>query len=110
MIHGVGPGCGVGAQPGEQAAERIVLLVDGMIGHQAAILRVQHEDHAHQRRDQSAVEVIRLLPGEISQRSAAARVGCDKAAQQFVERCEHLPGEPRGDLGLRVPALGQQSR
>ena len=39
--------------------------------------------------------MIRSLPRKIDQRTAAARVGRNKTAQQFVERSEHLTRETR---------------
>ena len=111
LVHGVRPDGGVGAQPGEQAAQRIMLLVDGMAGHQPAVLGVEDEDHPHQGRNQPSVEAVGTLARQ-GRRSAAAgaRVRRDEAAQQFVEGGQHLPRKPGGDFRLRLAAFRQQRR
>ena len=87
-----------------------MLLVDGMTGHQPPVFGVKHEDEPHERRDQSAVEVIGIAPRDVGHGSAAARVCRDEAPKQFMQRREHLTSKSRGDFGLRIAALGQKRR
>ena len=107
LVHGVRVRGRVGAQPGEQAAEGVVLLVHRMVGHHAAVLGVEEEHQPHQHDDQPAVEVARRFARQRRQ-GAVARVRRHEPAQQLVQRGQHLAREPRRDLGLRLAAPGEQ--
>ena len=110
LVHTVGPGRGVVPQPIEQAAQGIVLLVDRVIGHEPPVLGIEHKHQAHQRRDQPAIEMLRIAPRQFGDISRALRIGRNEAAQQLMQRGEHLPRQPGGNLRLRFPAPVQQGR
>ena len=107
LVHGVRVRGRIGAQPGEQAAEGVVLLVHRVVGHHAAVLGVEEEHQPHQHDDQPAVEVARRFARQRRQ-GAVACVRRHEPAQQLVQRGQHLAREPRRDLGLRLAAPGEQ--
>ena len=110
LVHVVGPGRRVFPQPIEQATQGIVLLVDRVIGHEPPILGVEHKHQAHQRRDQPAIELLRIAPRQLDEFARALRIGGNEAAQQLMQRGEHLPRQPCGNFRLRFPAPVQQGR
>lgn len=75
-----------------------------------AILGEEHEHEPEEHGDEAAVNVLGLADGEIVEALALGLLlGGDKAAQQFVERVEHLLGEFFGDGGLIAAAGLKQS-
>ena len=87
-----------------------MLLVDRVIRHQAAVFGVKREDQPHQSCNQSAVQMIGIALRQLRGGSGTARLRRHEAAQQLVERREHLPGKPGGNLSLRIAAPGEKRR
>jgi hypothetical protein len=69
-----------------------IVLQPGFVGpHQAAVFRVENEDHAHERGEQAAVNVAGVVPQSLAENVAPdsiapGAVGLLKAANQFVQR------------------------
>jgi hypothetical protein len=110
--HRVGVRAVIVLQPIEQPEHAQVLRVQRVIDReQAAILRVQHEHQPQQVREQSAVEVIvPALVGRVEHRAPVALRRRLEPAQQHLQRVEHLLGQLVGDVGLPLPALGEDRR
>ena len=113
LVHRVRRARLVVQQLGVQRAHAVALVVEGAAlgvgarGHQVAILGIEQEHEAHQHREQALVEMAG--PGA-RQFGDPLRLGRVQAAQQPVQRAEHLARERRGDGGLRPSALRQQRR
>ncbi len=93
----VQPGQRVGAEEGR------------ILRQQVALFGVEQEDEPQRHGEQSAVDRVgRILQRLPEQRAAGGVVGGLEAAQQLVERVQHLFGEPLADLVLILPAVGEQ--
>ncbi|MCC7494461.1 MAG: hypothetical protein IT204_19040 [Fimbriimonadaceae bacterium] len=111
LVHRVGVALAVGAQPLEQAVDRVVAQVERRARQQAAVFGVEQEHQAHQHRQQAGVDRVRVVAQRLGQQLAVGRrVGRLEAAQQLVQRFEHLTRQGRGDLALVVATPGQQRR
>ena len=109
LVHRVRVAAGVGAQPLEQAGNRVVTGPYVVLREQLPVLRVQQEDQPEQHGQQPAVDLLRVLPGQLAQDPPRRRlVRRLEAAQQLPERAEHLLREAPGDLVLVAAALGEQ--
>ena len=107
-VHGVRILTGVGAEAFIQTGNGIVLQPGFVRAHQTAVFGVENEDHAHERGEHAAVDVVRVMPEGFAENIAMrCAVGFLKAADQFVQRAQHLAGEPDRDLVL-IAARGFQ--
>ncbi len=109
LVQRVGVQRRVLAQALVQAGEGVVARERLAVRQQVPLLRVEQEDEAQDDGEEGVVNVV----GPLSQRRAqqfALRcvVGRLDAAQQFVERVQHLLGQPLAHLVLEAPAVGQQ--
>ena len=110
-IHRIGIAPGVGLQPLEQPAHRVMVDVQRIGGDQPAIFGVQDKNQPQQHRQQAAVDRIRVAAGQLAQqRPVGLGIGGLKPAQQFVQRRQHLGGQLGRDRILIAAALGQNRR
>ena len=110
-VHRVGVQRSVFSQALEQARHGVVPLVHLAAGHQPAVFRVQTEHQPHQRAEQAAVYLLRVLAkGFRQQRALGFVVGPLKSSQQLPQRFEHLLCQLCGDDVLELSALAQQGR
>ncbi len=108
LVHRVRIERRVFGQFGVEPANGIAVVIEraraavGARGQEIAILGIEHKNQAHQDREETFIEVVGPLGGELSCR---VRIGCVEAAQQFMQRTEHLFGECSRYRSLRVAAL-----
>ena len=111
LVHRVGVAAGVGAQPLEEAGDRVVVGVDRVAGEQAAVLGVEEEHEPHEDGEQAGVDLVRVVGEHLAEQLALALVvGRLEAAEQLVEGGEHLLGQLRRDDVLVLAALGEDGR
>ena len=113
LVHRVGMERCVLDQLGVEAAQRIALLVD-VLGvrlvqgrQEVAVLCVEHEDEAHEHRQQALIEMMGLARRQLANER---RIGRVEAAQQLMQRAEYLLSKRCRDRGLLLPASAQQGR
>ena len=111
LVHRVRVMPGVLAQPGVQGGERVAPGERRLAGQHVAFLGVEEEHEAQQHGEQAAVDEVGVLVQRAGEQLASAQlVGRLEAAQQCVERAEHLTGEPLGHLVLERAGAGQKRR
>ena len=109
LIHRVGVQSGILAQALVEPRERVVADERFVVREHPALLGVQEEDEAQEDREQGVVHAVgvfpELVPEELTPRGVIRSL---EAAQEFVERVEHLLREPLADLVLVLAAVIEQ--
>ena len=107
LVHRVGMEGRVLAQPLVEAGERVVAREGLSLGQQVPLLGVEQEDEPQDDGEQRVVDVVGTLGQRLAQQfTVRCVVGRLDAAQQLVERVQHLLGQaarsPRsGSAGCR---------
>ncbi len=92
-----------------QPGQRVALLPDLVVRQHVPLFRVEQEDQAQDNGQQPAIDQVGLVAqGVAQQRATGLRVGGLEAAQQHIERVEHLLGQSLTDLILELAARLQQ--
>ena len=111
LVHGVGRRTGVRAQATVEPRDRVVVGVYLAPGHQALVLGVEHEDHAHDQREQPPIDVRGVFAGGLREDALALiGIGGLETPQELPERAQYLVGKSGGNVGLVLSALGEQIR
>jgi hypothetical protein len=85
VIHGVRVTLGIGAQAFEESTHGVVSHVESAHRQQPAVLGEEHKDETQQHRHQPAVNLIRMMGGELTQQRAfRPRIGGLETAEQFI--------------------------
>ena len=109
LVHRVRVERGVLAQALVEAGERVVAQERLVLGQHVPLLGVEQEDEPQDDGEQRAVDLVGVLGERLAQQLALRRVVRRlEAAQQLVERVQHLLGEPLADLVLELAAVGEQ--
>ena len=81
------------------------------VGHQPAVLGVEQEHQPQQHGEQPGVDLVRVVVQHVAEQFALAQVvGRLEAAQQLVQRGQHLLGQLGGDGVLVLAAVGEDGR
>ncbi len=110
QLHRVRVARGILPELLEEASHGVPLDVQRILRDEPLILGKEQEDEAHQRRQETAVDVRRVLHRRPEERPVIHAIGRLEPAEERVEREEHLPREARGDLGLVTPTVLENGR
>ena len=106
-IHRVGIAGRVATESFKEAADAVVIGIDGIGGEQAAILGEKHEHEPKQHGKQALVDLIGIARKDVFQQLAGGLVMRRlEAAQQFVQRGHYLLGKTCRDNVLILAAGG----
>ena len=109
LVHRVREERGVLAQALVEARERVVAQERLVLGQHVPLLGVEQEDEPQDDGEQRAVDLVGVLGERLAQQLALRGVvrGLE-AAQQLVERVQHLLGQALADLVLELAAVLEQ--
>ena len=111
VVHRVGMPPGVLAEPLEEADDRVVLLVDLVVREERTVLGVEDEHQPQQDAEQARIDLVRVVLQHVAEQLAVPLVvGRLEAAEQLIERGQHLLGQLGRDEVLVLPALGEDGR
>ncbi len=106
LVHRVRVERGVLAQALVEARRGVVAQEGLVLGQHVPLLGVEQEDEPQEDGEQRPVDLVRVLGERLAEELALGRVvGGLEAAQQLVERVEHLLGEALADLVLVLAAV-----
>ena len=111
VVHRVGMPPGVLAEPLEQADDRVILLVNFVVGEERTVLGVEDKHQPQQDSEQARIDLVRVVLQHVAEQLAVPLVvGRLEAAKQLIESGQDLLSQLGRDEVLVLAAFREYCR